>query len=99
MRTGKRQLEQQKRQADLLSIVCETVPAVCAGPVHRGPCPFEEVEGETFEVHAREGFFWCSDCGREGDVIDWVMNLHGSSMEEAVQMVSHRIRVRDRAVA
>lgn len=99
MSTGKRQLEQLKRQADLLLIVCETVPAVCSGPVHRGPCPFEEVEAETFEVHAEEGFFYCSDCGREGDVFDWVMQLHGASTEEAVQIVSERIRVRDRAVA
>jgi len=99
MKTGKRQLEQLRRQADLLSIVCETVPAVCAGPVHRGPCPFEEVEAETFEIHAEEGLFYCSDCRREGDVLDWVMELHGASIEEAVQIVSQRIRVRDRAVA
>jgi len=99
MRTGKRQLEQIKRQADLLSIICETVPAVCAGPVHRGPCPFQEVESETFEVHGREAFFYCSDCGREGDVFDWVMEMHGATIEEAVQIVSQRIRVADRAVA
>lgn len=99
MRTGKRQLDQLRRQADLLSIVCETVPAVCAGRLHRGPCPFEEVEGETFEVHAQEGFFWCSDCGREGDVVDWVMEPHGASMGEAATILSQRVRSRDRAVA
>ena len=90
MGIGKRFLERVAAKVDLVRLVGESVPLYRCGRIHRGPCPVRETEADTLEVHAA-GFFFCPNCRREGDAVEWLMVTRHLSRSAAVRELRQRM--------
>jgi DNA primase len=91
MAVSRRFLERIAAKIDLVKLVGESVPLARCGRIHRGPCPVREAEADTLEVHAA-GFFFCSDCRREGDALEWLMLTHHLSRSAAERELRQRMK-------
>jgi DNA primase len=90
MGAGRRFLEKVATKINLVNLIAETVPLARCGRIHRGPCPVREADADTLEVHSA-GFFFCPDCGREGDAIEWLMMTRHLSRTAAVRELRQRM--------
>src|SRR5262249_40882737 len=52
-----------------------------------GRCPFHEEKTPSFSVNEAKQFFKCFGCGAGGDVITFVMRIHGFTFPETVKML------------
>lgn len=51
-------------------------------------CPFHEDRNPSFSIFANHTRFHCHGCGVRGDVIDFVMRIHGVNFSQAITMLS-----------
>lgn len=72
----------------LPSIVAATVKLQRAGNEWKGCCPFHSDRTPSFTIFADGERFHCFGCGAQGDVLDYVMRLHGTGMVEAARLLS-----------
>ena len=84
------------KATDLLALIRETVPVARHGARHHGPCPFCDHESDRFEVGASDGFFYCQDCNRDGDAVEWLMITRMMSRREAVRHLEERLQLSSR---
>jgi len=84
------------KSADILSLIPTHMKKVSTheGGEYAGPCPFCGGT-DRFRVWPATGRYWCrgaesggSGCGKKGDVIDLIIELHGVSFAEAVEMLA-----------
>lgn len=84
--------EQLKSSLDIVRVVGEDVrlKRVGATPRYVGLCPFHTEKTPSFSVHREKQFFYCFGCHEKGDVISFVMKLHGLTFLEARDMLAER---------
>lgn len=58
-----------------------------AGREWKACCPFHTDRMPSFTIYADDSRFMCFGCGAEGDVLDFIMRLHGVRLAEALQML------------
>jgi DNA primase len=59
----------------------------------QGLCPFHDEKSPSFHVTPAKGFYYCFGCGKGGDVIDFVREIHNLSFAEAVEWLADRAGV------
>ena len=77
------------RQAvSLSSVAGQSIKLKRAGREWKACCPFHSDRTPSFTIYADDSRFMCFGCGAEGDVLDFVMRLHGVRLPEAMEMLS-----------
>jgi DNA primase len=59
-----------------------------AGREWKACCPFHADRTPSFTIYADDSRFMCFGCGAEGDVLDFIMRLHGVRLIEALEMLA-----------
>ena len=80
------------KATDILALIGESVPVSKFGSRHHGPCPFCDHESDRFEVRATDGFFFCHDCNRDGDAVEWLMITRMMNRREAIKYLEERLQ-------
>lgn len=74
----------------LPSVVAGTVPRLIrAGSEWKACCPLHEDRSPSFTIYSGGQRFQCFGCGAQGDVLDFVRQLHGVGLREAAQMLTN----------
>ena len=55
-----------------------------------GYCPFHTGKMMTFNVNTSSGTYRCSECGKRGSAIDFLIDYLHISYDEALAMIAHR---------
>jgi DNA primase len=53
------------------------------GKEHHGPCPFCRCESKQFVIFTSAGRYWCRQCDKKGDAIQFVRDYKGLSFRQA----------------
>lgn len=77
--------ERVRRENPIEAIIGAVVPLRSRSRKLVGNCPFHEDRTPSFTVYADS--FHCFGCGAHGDVIDFLMRLHGVRLGEALDML------------
>lgn len=62
-----------------------------AGREWKACCPFHADRTPSFTIYADDSRFMCFGCGAEGDVLDFVMRLHGVRLVKALEMLDGQL--------
>jgi DNA primase len=71
-----------------LSSIAASLKLIRAGREWKACCPFHPDRSPSFTIYADDRRFMCFGCGAEGDVLDFVMRLHGVRLPEALRMLA-----------
>lgn len=58
----------------------------------RGRCTNHPDPSASLYVHPERGFYHCFSCGRHGDAIRWVMDVHLFDEEQAILLLLDQLR-------
>lgn len=72
-------------RADVVDIVGRHVQLKKGGANHMGLCPFHGEKSPSFSVSPSKQFYHCFGCGKNGNVIGFLMDYLGMSFVEAVK--------------
>ena len=72
-------------RADVVEVVGRYVPLKKGGANFMGLCPFHGEKSPSFSVSPSKQFYHCFGCGKNGNVISFLMDHNGMSFVEAVQ--------------
>lgn len=86
-------LQRIKDTVGIAEIVGEHVVLRKSGNSYSGLCPFHSERTPSFNVNPNKGLYHCYGCKKGGDVLNFVMELHGLSFPEAVEELSERSRI------
>ncbi|MBT0568921.1 DNA primase [Curvibacter sp. CHRR-16] len=75
-------------RADVVEVVGRYVQLKKAGANFQGLCPFHSEKSPSFTVSPTKQFFHCFGCGKNGNVIGFLMEHSGMSFVEAVQQLA-----------
>jgi DNA primase len=78
---------------NIVQVVGDYVSLKKAGGSYKGLCPFHGEKTPSFTVHEARQFFYCFGCQTGGDVISFVMEMHGYGFPEAVKHLADRAGV------
>jgi DNA primase catalytic core len=73
---------------DILEIVERHVELKRRGHNYWGCCPFHSEKTPSFKVWTEKQTFYCFGCGAHGDVLDFIMKLHGLNFKDACKYLS-----------
>ena len=62
-----------------------------SGTGFKGLCPFHKEKTPSFQVHPDRGFYYCFGCGKGGDAVRFLMDMHGLSFPEGVISLAERM--------
>lgn len=79
--------EDVRRRVSLAEVARRSLKLRRAGQEWKACCPFHNDRTPSFTIYADDSRFMCFGCGAEGDVLDFVMRLHGMKLSEAVRML------------
>lgn len=83
-------IEEVRTQADIVTVVQDTVTLKRTGATYKGLCPFHGEKTPSFHVNRERGFFHCFGCGVGGDVIKFVELRDRVGFAEAVRTLAQR---------
>jgi DNA primase len=83
-------IEDLRRQADIVAVVGDYTTLKRAGKSHKGLCPFHTERTPSFTVTQDGNFFNCFGCGVSGDLYDFLMRIEGLEFPEAVEALARR---------
>lgn len=89
-RIVKDDIEDLRRQADIIAVVGDYTTLKRAGKSHKGLCPFHTERTPSFTVTQDGNFFHCFGCGVSGDIYDFLMRIEGLEFPEAVEALARR---------
>jgi DNA primase len=89
-RIVKDDIEDLRRQADIVAVVGDYTTLKRAGKSHKGLCPFHTERTPSFTVTQDGNFFNCFGCGVSGDIYDFLMRIEGLEFPEAVEQLARR---------
>ncbi len=72
-------------RADVVDIVGRHVQLKKGGANHMGLCPFHGEKSPSFSVSPAKQFYHCFGCGKNGNVIGFLMDYQGMSFIEAIK--------------
>src|ERR1043165_779415 len=78
----------------ILEVVGEHVVLRKAGANYTGLCPFHNERSPSFSVSEQKQLYHCYGCKKGGDIVGFIMDLHGSSFMEAIQDLAERGKVK-----
>ena len=78
------------RAVPISTVIGATIPLRRAGRDLVGRCPFHDEKSPSFTVNDDKGFAHCfgGGCGWHGDVVDFIIAVHGVDAREAVAMIT-----------
>lgn len=77
-------------RADVVEVVGRYVPLKKGGANFMGLCPFHGEKSPSFSVSPTKQFYHCFGCGKNGNVIGFLMEHNGMSFVEAVQELAQQ---------
>lgn len=81
---------------DIVEIIGKHVSLLKKSEKYIGCCPFHSQRIPTFIVDEAKQFFYCPECGRGGNVVNFFMELYQISFLEAINRLSEiRIEIKD----
>jgi len=83
-----------KNRLSIVDVVGEHVVLRKAGANHSGLCPFHSERSPSFSVNELKGMYHCFGCKKGGDMISFVMEIHGIDFKEALEELSERAKMR-----
>lgn len=86
-------LKRVKEANNLLQIVGEHVVLRKSGANYVGLCPFHSERSPSFSVSEQKQLYHCYGCKKGGDIVTFLIDLHGLSFSEAVEELSERGKV------
>jgi DNA primase len=78
---------------NIVQVVGDYVSLKKAGGSYKGLCPFHGEKTPSFTVQESRQFFYCFGCQTGGDVISFVMEMHGYAFPEAVRHLADRVSI------
>jgi len=84
-------IEEIRRQTDLVEVVSAHVALKGSGRRMLGLCPFHEEKTPSFQVNSEKGFWYCFGCRAGGDVFKFVELIQGLNFAEAAQWLARRL--------
>lgn len=82
--------EKLKEAVNILDVVGEHVVLKKSGANHTGLCPFHNERSPSFSVHEQKQLYHCYGCQKGGDLVSFVMEIHGLSFPEAIEELAAR---------
>ncbi|MGK5082772.1 DNA primase [Bdellovibrionota bacterium FG-1] len=82
-----------KDAVNILEVVGEHVVLRKTGANNVGLCPFHSERSPSFSVHEVKGLYHCYGCKKSGDLITFVMEIHGINFREAIEELAERARI------
>lgn len=86
-------LQKIKEAVNILDVVGEHVVLRKTGANAVGLCPFHSERSPSFSVHEGKGLYHCYGCKKSGDLVTFMMEIHGISFPEAVEELAERARI------
>jgi DNA primase len=86
-------LQKIKDAVNITEVVGEHVVLRKSGANYTGLCPFHSERSPSFSVHEGKGLYHCYGCKKSGDLVTFVMEIHGISFPEAVEELAERARI------
>ncbi|MBJ6142660.1 DNA primase [Siccationidurans sp. BT559] len=83
-------IDQIYHTADILEVVGDYVPLKRNGQNYWACCPFHNEKSPSFSVAPAKGFYKCFGCGKSGNVVNFVMDVEGSSYPEALRALAKK---------
>jgi DNA primase len=86
-------LQKIKEAVNIIEVVGEHVVLRKAGSNYTGLCPFHSERSPSFSVHEGKGLYYCYGCKKSGDLVTFMMQIHGIGFPEAVEELAERARI------
>jgi DNA primase len=83
-----------RNRVSILDVVGEHVVLRKQGSNYSGLCPFHSERSPSFTVNDSKQMFHCFGCKAGGDLIKFVMEIHGLGFMEALEELAERARIR-----
>ena len=80
-----------RQNVSLSSLAGRSFKLQRSGREWKACCPFHADRTPSFTIYADDSRFMCFGCGAEGDVLDFVMRLHGVRLSEAMEMLGSEL--------
>ncbi len=82
-----------KDAVNIIDVIGEHVVLKKSGSNHMGLCPFHNERTPSFSVSEGKQLYKCHGCGKGGDLVNFVMEMHGLSFVDAVEELAERGKV------
>ncbi|QKG52099.1 DNA primase [Hymenobacter sp. BRD67] len=92
-RIPKETVDQIIHTADILEVVGDYVQLKRQGQNYWACCPFHNEKSPSFSVNPSKGLYKCFGCGKAGGIIQFVMDVEGSSYPEALRALAKKYGV------
>jgi DNA primase len=83
-------IENLRRQADIVAVVSDYTSLKRAGGSYKGLCPFHTERSPSFTVKPGDNVFHCFGCDASGSIYDFLMRIEGLGFPEAVEALARR---------
>lgn len=80
-------IQELRNQISLAAVASRSVKLRRAGKEWKACCPFHADRTPSFTIYADDSRFMCFGCGAEGDVIDFIRRLHGTTLRGALELL------------
>src|SRR3954454_12917670 len=78
---------------NLIEIVGEHVVLRKSGANSSGLCPFHSERSPSFSVSEQKQLYHCYGCKKGGDLVTFVIELHGITFPEAIKELADRAKI------
>lgn len=75
-------------RVDIVDLIGQSVALKKAGANHVARCPFHQEKTPSFSVSSQRQFYHCFGCGASGNAISFVIQYHGASFVDAVNLLA-----------
>ncbi len=86
-------LQKIKDAVNITDVVGEHVVLRKSGANFSGLCPFHSERTPSFSVSENKQLYHCYGCKKGGDLLSFVMEIHGVSFREAIEELSERAKI------
>jgi twinkle protein len=82
-----------KKQIEIISLIEQFVKLKRTGSTAVGLCPFHQEKTPSFNVSNDKGIYKCFGCGKNGDVIQFVMEHQSKSYYQAITFLADKYNI------
>ncbi|MCM2322591.1 MAG: DNA primase [Oligoflexia bacterium] len=86
-------LQKVKGAVNIVEVIGEHVVLRKSGANFSGLCPFHSERTPSFSVSEAKQLYHCYGCRKGGDLVSFVMELHGLDFREAIEELAERARI------
>ena len=92
-RIPKEVVDQIIQTADIVEVVGDFVQLKRKGQNLWAPCPFHNEKSPSFSVNPAKSLYKCFGCGKAGGVVQFVMDVEGTSYVEALKYLAKKYAI------